>query len=129
MAEIIFEAHLRLQRAKYQEGVFKQEKKLMIYVFSSLHNSRDTDQDGKHTGKPWSEMSFNSSLFSVMQCGCEICWNGNLVLLYSEMYLCGVFVVCACTLCLLLNSAFIVVDSIEDWHTDIEKMKQDYISE
>lgn len=46
----------------------------MIYVFSFFHlNSADTDQDGNHAGKLWSEMSFHFSLFSVTQCGCKIC--------------------------------------------------------
>lgn len=39
----------------------------MIYVFFFFRlNSVDTDRDGNHAGKPWSEMSFHSSLFSVM---------------------------------------------------------------
>lgn len=46
----------------------------MTYVFSSFHlNSADTDQDGNLTGKPWSEMPFHSSFFSIMQCGCKMC--------------------------------------------------------
>lgn len=55
--------------------MFKQKKKHMIYVLYSLHlNSADTDQDRNHAGKPWSEMSFHSSLFSVMKLGCKMEW-------------------------------------------------------
>lgn len=80
----------------------------MIYVFSSFHlKSADADQDKNHTSKLWSKMSFYFSLFSVIQCGCKICWNGNLMLLYPEMYLHGIFVACACTFCLLPNKLYI----------------------
>lgn len=64
---------------------FKQEEKPMIYVLSSPHlHSANAHLDGNHEGKPRSEMSFLSSLFSALPFGCKTHWNGNLMLLDSE---------------------------------------------
>lgn len=64
------EFHLSEARSGLENEIpgrmFKQEKKLMIYVFSSSHSNRaDADLHGNHAGKPQSEMSSVSSLFSV----------------------------------------------------------------
>lgn len=67
--------------------IFKQEKKLMIYVFSSSHSHRaDADLHGNHAGKPQSEMSSVSSLFSVSPFGCKTHRDENFMLVYSAMY-------------------------------------------
>jgi hypothetical protein len=73
VAELTFEVHLRLQSERAVRTL-KQEKNLMIYVLSfPLLNCADDDLDGNYAGKPWSEMPFHSSLFSVMQHGYKIC--------------------------------------------------------
>lgn len=109
-----------------EDGVFKQGEKVMICVLSSSHlNCVEAEPMLRHL----SLKCHFTRLLSIVQCGCKIYWNVNLMLLYPEIYLLAVFVLCACTFCFFFYSihSIFIVDSIENWHTDTEKMEQDCI--
>lgn len=78
----------------------------MIYVLSSLHLKMQTlIRIETMQGSPGLQCHF--TLVSSVVCSVVVRYAGNFGLPYSEMYLHGVFVVCACTFCLLLNKLYI----------------------